>query len=61
MYEGINIHLKSCLMFNVLFVIRRMVFGCLAVYLGDYPFLQIHVFIATSVGTLGYLMSVKPF
>jgi hypothetical protein len=38
LFAGIRLTQKSALMYNLLFMLRRMIFALSAIYLNDYPF-----------------------
>ncbi|TNV84750.1 hypothetical protein FGO68_gene5840 [Halteria grandinella] len=61
LYEGLRTRLKLALIFNAIFVIRRLAFACIIVFLQKYPTLQIIAFFQQSALTLIYVLSVKPF
>ena len=44
-----------------IFITRRILLSFLALYLGQYPWLQMHVFLLLSWFWLGYITMVKPF
>jgi len=60
-YEGLK-HLKrSALIYPVLFVARRILFGVLAVYCYDFVWLQLAVQIYCTIFATVYLLEFKPF
>jgi len=54
-------HQYSALMFNTVFMGRRIIVLMLAFYLIDHPLFQIALYASTSLATLAYLLYVQPF
>ena len=59
--EEIRFEHKLALLFNLLFLLRRVVFILTVTLLVDYPVLQLQVFMLMSLLMLIYLVHVKPF
>ena len=60
-YDGLRTDRKSSLLFHIIFLIRRFAFTMMAIYAGDYLFVQIWVLLATSTMQVSYLFVCRPF
>ena len=61
LYSELKKERKMALLYNGLFVLRRLMFAYMAVFLGNYPFLQIQGLAIQSISILMYLSYTKPF
>ena len=61
LYENINTNSKMALMFNLIYLCRRMVFAVLSVYCIDYPNFQIQFMVLHSALVCMYILLVRPF
>ena len=60
-YDGLRTDRKSSLLFHIIFLIRRFAFTMMAIYAGEYLFVQIWVLLATSTMQVSYLFVCRPF
>lgn len=62
LYEELNYHRGAALAYHLLFLMRRLLLICQAVFLGrDHQFLNIAMLMATSTTLLVYIARVRPF
>lgn len=60
-YEQINTSSKAALLYNVLYMLRRLLLIAIAVFFGESPVGQISIMVAHSFLMIVYLVRVKPF
>lgn len=60
-YFQIRTNSKAALLYNVLFMLRRLVYAATAVFLAKYPPLQALILILQSLIHILYVVSVRPF
>lgn len=51
----------SALLYNLVFLLRRIVFAATMIFLTEYPLFQVYSLIIQSVGSMIYLVNVAPF
>ena len=61
LYSQIKTKSKPALMYNVLFIARRIAFSGSALLLGRYPFFQIQLLMLQSIVMIQYLVLIRPF
>ena len=61
LYSDLNIKSKPALLFNVVFMLRRLAFALLGMFLDGYPFLQIQLFTLHCLSVSLYLTLFRPF
>ena len=59
--DGLDLSKRSVILFNLIFIVRRLVMCYVAVFLDEYPWLQIIIFVVTSQLNLLYLAYAAPF
>ena len=59
-YENIDISRKTALLYNVLFILRRLINAAVVIFLMDYPGIQVQILIMISLLLLIYLMFIMP-
>lgn len=60
-FEGLNLENKSVIFYGIFFTLRRLILSFVCLFLDDYPFFQIVVYIALSQFYLIYLVFAKPY
>ena len=61
LYSDLKIKSKPALLFNVVFMLRRLAFALLGIFLDAYPFLQVQLFSLHCLSVSTYLVSSRPF
>jgi len=60
-YEELRTNSRAALLFNVVYMVRRLFFAAVTVYLNEWPSIQVILVIFHCLVVLMYLMSVRPF
>jgi hypothetical protein len=61
LYSDLKIKSKPALLFNVVFMLRRLVFALLGIFLDAYLFMQIQLFSLHCLSVSIYLILYRPF
>ena len=61
LYSDLKIKSKPALLFNVVFMLRRLVFALLGIFLDGYPFMQVQLFSLHCLSVSIYLILYRPF
>ncbi|CDW86251.1 UNKNOWN [Stylonychia lemnae] len=60
-YESLRKEQISTLFWNVIFLFKRLIFAIIAVFMREYPALQILILIMMNLGSMLYIFHTKPF
>ena len=60
-YEELRMNSKAALLFNVIYMVRRLFFAAVAVFLDSLPSIQVALVILHCLLVLMYLVRVRPF
>lgn len=60
-YEELRMNSKAALLFNVIYMLRRLFFASVAVFLTNMPSLQVVLVICHCLVVMMYLVRVRPF
>jgi len=61
LFAGLDLSRRSAMVYNLVFLVRRMVFICTVVFGHEYPGLSIFVLLLSSLINLIYLALARPF
>jgi len=61
LYEGIDITNTSAILYNMIFIGRRLFFAAVIVFCSWFPAFQVQTILWTSMGTVVYSAAVRPF
>ena len=61
LFAGLDLTRRSAMVYNLVFLLRRMVFICTVVFGHEYPDLSIFVLLLSSLINLIYLALARPF
>ncbi len=61
LFEDLNVKSRGALLFNAFFIVRRLLFVFICIFMKEWPFLQIIILFYQCLLMLIYLGSVKPF
>lgn len=61
LYDGLRTSSKISIQYHTLFFARRIILSLSAIFLIEYPFLQIQLHLLTSLASLMFIGFVKPF
>ena len=59
--EGLDFRNYEIFLFNLWFILRRIIFLFVALFMEDYPYYQIVIFVWCSIVAQGYLLHAKPY